>query len=128
MSTDLKANITAALAGFADTNLRSASINLLGTLGYTSDKTLNLDGSPDAFLDHFSDGAHELRKDKALFDRWKSIHILFQFTDTEVQTAGGQSMFAFDSAFNPHDYQSYLFVAIDLKPPAIVAEHGNGFA
>ncbi len=112
---DIREQIETSLAAFGKENLKTASISLLNSLGYQSEKTLDLDGSPDAFLEQFSTG-YELRKEKALFDRWESVHILFQFTDTEVKVAGGQSMLALDTSFTPQDYQSYLFVAIDLKP------------
>jgi len=60
-------------------HVNTISGRLLNTLGYRSEKTLELDGSPEAFLDQFSTGGG-LHKDKTLFDHWESVHILFQFT------------------------------------------------
>lgn len=50
--TDLRQQISAALAGFSNQPLREAATDLLATLGYRSDRTISLgDSSPRAFLD-----------------------------------------------------------------------------
>jgi hypothetical protein len=43
MNTDTKQQIEAALRAFSGADLRAASIGLLNTLGYQSEKTLDLD-------------------------------------------------------------------------------------
>ena len=50
MNTDTRQQIEKALRVFAGADLRAAAIGLLNTLGYGSEKTLNLDNTPDAFL------------------------------------------------------------------------------
>jgi hypothetical protein len=77
MNTDTRQQIKTTLRAFSDSDLRAASIGLLDTLGYQSEKTLDLDNTPDAFLAEFDKRDRKFRKDKALFERWKSIEFLF---------------------------------------------------
>ena len=85
MNTDTRQHIKTALQAFSGADLRDASIGLLHTLGYRSDKTLDIDNTPDAFLAEFDNRDRKFRKDKALFERWKSVEFLFQITDDEVR-------------------------------------------
>jgi len=70
MNTDTKQQIEPALRAFAGADLRTASIGLLNTLGYQSEKTLDLDNIPDAFLVEFDKRDRKFRKDKALLGLW----------------------------------------------------------
>jgi len=110
----MKQQIERDLQVFAKTDIKTAAIGLLNTLGYQSKKTLDLDNTPDAFLAEFDKRDRKFRKDKALFDRWKSVEFLFQITDDEVRNAGAQSTL-FDSGYDHGNYQSYLFFVLDLK-------------
>ncbi len=114
MNTDTKRQIETALRAFSGADLRAASIGLLNSLGYQSKKTLDLDNTSDAFLAEFDKRDRKFRKDKALFDRWKSVEFLFQITDDEVRNTGAQGTL-FDSGYDHGNYQSYLFFALDLK-------------
>jgi len=113
--TDQKRRIKEVLHAFTGNDLRAASIGLLNTLGYASEKTLALENSPEAFLAAFDKRDRKFRKDKALFDRWKSIDFLFQITDDEVKQAGSQRTLKFASGYEESNYRSYLFFALDLK-------------
>lgn len=115
MTTDTKHQIRQSLEVFAGSDLRQASTGLLNTLGYQSRKTLDLDNAPDAFLAEFDKRDRQFRRDKALFDRWKSVDFLFQITDDEVRAGSGQGFLDFQSGFDPRNYQSYLFFALDLQ-------------
>ena len=98
MNTDTRQQIETALRAFSGADLRAASIGLLNTLGYQSEKTLDLDHTPDAFLAEFDKRDRKFRKDKALFERWKSVEFLFQIADDEVRNAGAQGTL-FDSGY-----------------------------
>lgn len=67
MSTDVRNEIKEALGIFAQKNIRTASINLLNVLGYSSDKTLDLNHSPESFIEQFCQNGLELNEEKALF-------------------------------------------------------------
>ncbi|MFA5187397.1 MAG: Eco57I restriction-modification methylase domain-containing protein [Patescibacteria group bacterium] len=116
--TDLKHQIEASLAGFKGKDLKPAALAFLNTLGYRSEKVLDLENAPAAFLAQFDHRDRPLRKDKALFGQWKSVEFLFQLTDDEIRSAGGQNELAFDSSAKV-DYRaihSYLILALDLNP------------
>ncbi|NCC60347.1 MAG: hypothetical protein EOM12_05285 [Verrucomicrobiae bacterium] len=109
---DKRQHIQDALGEFESGSLRKASLALLQTLGYKSEKTLDLDGSPDAFVEQFDNSPDQpFNKDKALFDDWKSVEFLFQLTDEEL--AGQASLFETNEV-NTGLMQSYLFFAVEL--------------
>ncbi|MBC8430863.1 MAG: Eco57I restriction-modification methylase domain-containing protein [Desulfobacterales bacterium] len=114
MNTDTRKQIETALMAFSSADLRTASIGLLNTLDYHSEKALDLDNTPVAFLAEFDKRDRKFRKDKALFERWKTVEFLFQITDDEVRHAGAQGTL-FDSGYDHGNYQSYLFFALDLE-------------
>ncbi len=98
--------------------MSDAAIGLFDTLGYRSAKRLPLQPNTVAsFLDAF-DAAGTFRKKEARAADWKSVDFLFQLTDDEIKTAGGQGMLAFDSSSKVDNrlIQSYLFFAIELGP------------
>ncbi len=112
---DLRPAIHSALSALASGPLRDAAKGLLKTLGYESDRTLNLeDSKPQAFLDLISSQGGETKFDesKALFSDWKSADILFQLSDADISRE--RSLFK-DTTVLPSLLQSYLFFAIELK-------------
>jgi len=109
---ELKTQIQQCLQVFSSADLRTAAMRLLNTLGYQSEKTLDLSGSPEAFLDQFDNNPDRaFSKDKALFDDWKEIHLLFQLTDQELSGQGG--LFGANEV-SQGLMSSYLFFAVSL--------------
>ena len=112
----LREEISKKLQSFRSLPLHDASVALLKTLGYKSDKTIPVpDSDPTAFLELLSEHnpGITIDKDKALFSDWLSADILFQLTDEELSTQQA-SLFKNDSV-NSGLLQSYLFFAIELK-------------
>lgn len=112
---DLRQPIKAALQSLISEPLRQASLALLATLGYRSDRTLVLEGSkPQAFLDLIESqgGATKFDSAKACFADWKSADILFQLTDEDL--AASSSLFK-ETDIKSGLLRSYLFFAIELK-------------
>lgn len=112
---ELKERIQSTLQAFETDSLYEASIALLNTLGYSSDKTIEIpDSNPIAFLDLLAEFNPDvaISKEKALFDDWVKADILFQITDEELSHE--TSLFKDDSV-NSGLLQSYLFFAIELK-------------
>lgn len=122
MAIDLRPQIQVNLGDFVDTKLLDAANALLATLGYQSDRTINLgDSSPASFLQFLRSQSGEVPFDekKALFSDWKSIHLLFQLTDEEL--SGHTSLFK-ETDIAPGLLRSYLFFAIELTG----ADHARG--
>lgn len=112
--TDLRERIEAALAAFLRQPNREAAVNFLATLGYRSDRTLNLgDSSPRRFLEFVNSltGNTSFNESKALFSDWVSADLLFQITDGEL--SGQEGLFK-DTAIEAGLLHSYLFFAIEL--------------
>ncbi len=111
---DLRPAIHSSLTALAIGALRIAAKSLLKTLGYESDRTLDLEGSkPQAFLDLIvsQGGKSRFDESKALFSDWKSADILFQLSDADISRE--RSLFK-DTTVQPGLLQSYLFFAIEL--------------
>ncbi|MCB1668020.1 MAG: Eco57I restriction-modification methylase domain-containing protein [Pseudomonadales bacterium] len=112
---EMKENLKSALQAFQSGSLIDASITLLNTLGYSSDKTIRIPGSePKAFLNLLAENNPdvEINREKALFDDWLKVDILFQLTDEELSHEA--SLFK-DNSVNASLLQSYLFFAIELR-------------
>jgi type I restriction-modification system DNA methylase subunit len=110
---DLRQNIQSALQAFSTQPLRAASLALLDTLGYQSERTILLDGSrPQAFLDLANNSGAKFDAEKALLPEWKSADILFQLTDDDL--ASTSSLFK-ETDVKAGLLRSYLFFAIELK-------------
>ena len=111
---DLRETIKSDLAAIAAKPLRGAAIGLLSSLGYKSDRTLNLgNSSPATFLDFIRKQPVDLvfNEAKALFSEWKSADLLFQLSDEELSNYA--SLFK-ETDVAPGLLRSYLFFAIEL--------------
>ena len=114
---DLRESIQAALANCTEGDLAISSKALFHTLGYKSDRTLpinNLAGLKD-HLDHNG----YLGEDNAQLSLWKSVHLLFQLTKSELAPSTGNDLglnleTPFELRRDGKVIESYIFFAIDL--------------
>lgn len=113
VSTDIRPNILSSLAGFATQPLSVAARELFRVLGYTSDRTLQIN-SLDQLLEILDKGGY-LTEGNALLSRWRSVHMLFQLTEAEINdSTNGQFTFGFAAPWEIKDIRSYVFFALDL--------------
>ncbi|MCL4871964.1 MAG: Eco57I restriction-modification methylase domain-containing protein [Anaerolineae bacterium] len=115
MSDQIKQRIQQAIQQFDQGNLKENGLHLLATLGYQSDRQLELDGRPQTFLSAFAQNG-AFRQDKALFAEWQSVELLCQITDAEIRQSN--QMILLDSAGKVVDnaiIESYLFMAVALR-------------
>ena len=106
--------ITSALQSFTGGNeLHTSAVSLLSALGYRSLKNQRL-SRPDykSFKTQFSITDDKFSENKALVSDWAGIEFLFQLGDTEVNGLGARPGAA---KLDSNEYQSFLFVAIELK-------------
>ena len=106
-----------ALARLADGPLRAGVAGLLETLGYRSERTSHLSGVAE-FLEDFG-AVKLLAKQRALFDSWRAVDIVFQVTDDEIAEQTGQAAAFFDSG----RIQSFLFLAVELDEDSYNRTH-----
>ncbi|MGH9875594.1 MAG: hypothetical protein ACRD9S_24315 [Pyrinomonadaceae bacterium] len=111
----LREEIQGALKAFDSGTLRDSARHLLNTLGYISDKKLDLAPNTAAsFLAEF-DPEHKLNHNHALIAEWCSVDMLFQLTGEEL-TRRDRVRLAFKGGRVDNTImESYLFFAIDLK-------------
>lgn len=106
-------SLNSILSDFSRLSLKESSKNLLGHLGYESERFIpGLESTPDAFYSSFASG-NEFNQDKALFSEWKSADLLFQITDEEL--AKTKSLFLDENNVRVRQLKSYVFIAIELK-------------
>jgi adenine-specific DNA-methyltransferase len=108
-ATDIRTDISEALNAFSSKPLADASLKLLDTLGYSSERTIEI-GSVADFCSQF-DREGLLEHPSALKKEWKSVHLLFQLTDEELSRH--TSLFN-DTTVQPSLLRSYIFFAIEL--------------
>ena len=99
--------------------LREGATALLGALGYRSRRTVEAGG-----VGEFRDRLHAARpltdRQRALFEPWRTVEIVFQITDSEI--SGERGLFD-GAAFDAGRAKSFLFVAADLEDRAYTRTH-----
>lgn len=114
----IRNEIKLSIQDFSKKPFSEAATGLLNTLGYTSEKRLQMSlETVDGFLTEF-DKRHIFNREKALTQDWKSIDLLFQITDEEVTNAISNQVSLFESKkVNDTIIQSYLFFTLELEKP-----------
>ena len=99
--------------------LREGAAALLGVLGYRSRRTVDVESVAEFrdLLDSADPSRPLTGRQRALFEPWRAVEIVFQITDSEI---GGQSDLLDDAAagFDSGRAKSFLFVAADLEDGA----------
>lgn len=116
-ATNLKLEIQQALFACQPGPLAAPARALLATLGYRSDKRLDLDPNSAAGFQAQFDPHGRLNAAKALLADWRSVDLLQQITADELGPAlsgQGQLFDASQRAVDGSNIQSYLFFAVDL--------------
>ncbi len=91
------------------------SKNLLATIGYSSERTLELTGTIQEFFDEFPAQNQNTKSEQAFQESATSIKLIFQFTKDEIDDSPQQLNLLESSAFEKGNYQSFLFCAVELK-------------
>ena len=115
---NLLEQIRATLVAFPQDDLVESGRRLLNILGYQSDRTLELSGDVDDFIQGVStrdnDNQYgETQSRKRFRQRAASVRILFQFTETEIGTAQPSRFNSGD--FDTDNSSSFMFIAVELR-------------
>ncbi|HDH04740.1 MAG TPA: DUF3800 domain-containing protein [Nitrospirae bacterium] len=111
---ELKTQIQQRLQAFSQGNLRDNALALLNTLGYVSEKTLDI--SSLAKLQEYLDRHKYLTEENALLSRWMDVQFLFQLTSAEISgRTTGQLELIENTAYDAKEVKSYLFFAIEIS-------------
>ena len=106
--------IKVALAAIRTGDLLEKSKDLLSTLGYRSDLTLELSGTVDDFFDEFPPLNPNTKSEQHLRDSAESAQIIFQFTKDEITDERQINLFD-PAAFDKGNTQCFLFCTVELK-------------
>ena len=122
-SKKLRVDIEAALQALCTGDLRTTTTALLATLGYASNKTIDLPAQPAEFakaLTSLLSGRRPINALEASLPDWKSAAFLFQLTNDELPAlaAGQLSLLSDTGGMQAHQVESFVFIAIDLKARA----------
>lgn len=123
MNDEVKKKIKSCLQGFSIGSLTENALNLFNTLGYNTERQSPLDKpSRAAFKESFIALYSKFNEEKALFEDWEYVDLLFQLSKQEIESTfkknSPQKTFEFNE--KPDGYQktiieSYLFFCIELK-------------
>ncbi len=87
---------------------------LLGALGYRSERTLEgQSGDVSDFLDQFPADNPDTKAEREFRDAARSVRLIFQLTDQEIEAGLERSMFPADE-FDSGLARSFLFAAVEL--------------
>lgn len=112
---NLQQQIQSTLTGLATGPLAANARSFFSTLGYKSDRSLPVNSL--AELRTVLDTGNYLTEENALLSRWRSVHLLFQLTQNEIDFASdGQLTLGFTAPYETKDIRSYVFFALDLEP------------
>lgn len=116
---DLKKRIEQALLNFSSGTLADSARQLLGALGYYSDKTADFSSNPGEFVTELEEATMDkgaFPRDKVQLARWRECAFLFQLTNDEIPSlAAGQQALAIDTAVHRTLIESFVFMAIELE-------------
>lgn len=110
-----KETIKSALAAIPTGNFAETSKALLATLGYHSERTLELSGTVDDFIEDFPASNPNTKTEQAFRNTVESVQLLFQFTSDEI-TGGTQQTLDLGTGFLQEGWAgSFLFFSVALK-------------
>lgn len=105
------------LGSFNTGSLAENATALFGALGYASDKVYKLEHSNyQSFYEDFAQSVPTFRPDKASTDDWRSVDILFQLANDDLEH--DQTNLFERKALEQERFDSFVFMAIDLTPRA----------
>ena len=109
-----KEAIKSALAAMATGNLLEKSKELLATIDYHSERTLELSGTVDDFFQELPALNPNTKTEQEFRKNAESVQIVFQFTSDEIMDDIQQTLFESDG-FDKGNIDSFLFCAVELK-------------
>jgi adenine-specific DNA-methyltransferase len=115
-STD-KTQLVDRLKAFASGSFASNATAFFDTLGYRSEKTIDLEQNTPAGLLELANRSDFFNPTKAHTEEWRSVAFLFQLTDEEIRSYGN-ALIKFDSTVDVRSekqIESYIFFAVELK-------------
>ena len=107
--------IKSALSAIPTGDFLERSKDLLDTIGYRSELTLELSGTVDDFFEEFPPLTPNTKTEQEFRKHAESAHIVFQFTKDEIEEDPEQMTLLESQSFDKGNIKSFLFCAVALK-------------
>lgn len=111
---DIQKKIQTAIEAISFSDFSESSKDLLEVLGYQSDRTLELPGDVNSFVQALPAYRSNTNTERAFLEHVQSIKIIFQLTNDEIARAVQQSPRGQAAEFDEGRQQSILFFAVEL--------------
>ena len=108
-----KKEIESALAEISGDDFLETAKGLLAVLGYRSQRTLNLSGNVDDFIQTFRAENENTETEQEFREDAESVELVFQVTDDEI--ADSQQVLFEAPAFDKGMTKSFMFFVVELK-------------
>lgn len=114
---ETRTQVEAALKALAQQATKQSATALFSALGYSSRKTVDLDGAPSSFLRFVDHEGVLSNRPAAQTERWLRVDFLFQLTNDEIPTLaeGNRDLFQGQQDFRTSIIESFVFLAIELE-------------
>ena len=109
-----KEEIESALAAMIDGDFLETSKDLLAVLGYCSERTTELPGTADDFIQRFPARNRNTDTEQEFLNNVESVELVFQVTSEEIAPNDQPTLFE-SPAFDEGYVRSFTFFAIELK-------------
>ena len=109
-----KEAIKSALVAISAGDFLEKSKDLLATLGYCSERTIELSGTVDDFFEEFPALNPNTKTEQEFRNNAESVKLVFQFTSDEIADDIQQTFFE-STSFDKGNTDSFLFCAVELK-------------
>ena len=107
--------IKSALSAIPTGDFLAKSKDLLGTIGYHSERTLELSGTVHDFFEEFPPFNPNTKTEQEFRKHTESAQIIFQFTKDEIEEGPQQIRLLESNSFDKGNIKSFLFCAVELK-------------
>ena len=110
-----KKQIRSALKAIPARDFLEAAKDLLEVLGYQSDRTQELSGSVDDFIQEFPAYSQNTQTSQAFRKHVRSVRLVFQVTSDEIVSVDQPTLGFEADSFDKGQQQSFMFFAVELK-------------
>ena len=112
-SIDLKLDIKRALAQITEDDFGQVAKDLLGTLGYRSERVPpEQSGEVEQFINTYPAKTRNTKSEQFFRENVKSVRILFQMTDSEIEALTEQGSLFSGEGFDKGNVKSFMFATV----------------
>ena len=125
MSSDFqtKQQISSTLATIPDSDFLAATKDLLAVLGYRSERTLELSGDIEDFIQQLPAPTQHTKTEQDFCENAQSVRFIFQLTSDEIASSNQQMINFEATSFDTGNTSSFIFSAVELKNDTYARGH-----